>query len=118
MKKEITLYRDTDFNDIYTEYDIEELYHESRYETIYENFYDFIITKVDSGCLEEITATLSDGTMAYPYYYIEDNETVLTIMQLYMEWENNYDCGNFETFADFLNIPQEDRNAIMFYGFE
>ena len=118
MKKEITLYRDTDFGDIYTEYEIEELYHNSRYETIYDNFYDFLLTKIDTGCFEEITATLSDKNTVYPFYYVEDGDGVKSIMEMYMEWQNNYDCRNFETFSNFLNIPQEDKNAVMFYGFE
>lgn len=118
MKREITLYKDNDFGDIYTEYTMEELYHDSRYETVYENFYDFIITKIDTGCFEEITATLSDGKTVYPYYFIDEDETVLTVMELYREWLISREWKNYETFGDFLNIPQVDRNAVAFYGFE
>lgn len=121
MKKEVTLYKDTDFNEIYTEYDMEELYHGSRYETIYDNFYDFLLTKIDTGCFEEITATLSDKNTIYPFYYVEDGIGIKSIMEMYMAWQDMPYMDrmyNVPTFADFLNIPQEDRNAIMFYGFE
>ena len=118
MKKEITLYRDNDYNDIYTEMQLESLYETSRYATIYDNFYDFLITKIDTGCFEEITATLSDGMTVYPYYFIEEDETVITVMELYKDWLLYRDWRNYETFADFLSIAQYDRNAVAFYGFE
>lgn len=125
MKKEITLYYDNDWKFYATIDDLQDAFIdrqeediESYDEPIYKDINDWVQSMVYDGWFEEITATLSDGMTVYPHYYLEENKTVLTIMQLYMEWENNYDCRNFETFADFLNIPQEDRNAIMFYGFE
>ena len=121
MKKTVTLYKDSDFGEIYTEDGMEELYHDSIYHTVYDSYLEFIMAKTDDGTFEEITATLSDGKTVYPFYWLEYDE-VQTIMEMYIAF---HDCtwisrhyNNLDTFADFLNIPQEDRNCVAFYGFE
>lgn len=126
MKKEITLYYDNDWKFYAMIDDLQDAFLDrqeedinSYGEPIYKDINEWVQSMVYDGWFKEITATLSDGKTVYPYYYfIDENQTVLTVMELYKEWLISREWKNHETFGDFLNIPQEDRNATMFYGFE
>lgn len=128
MKNTITLYHDMDsdrimtFDDISYNYDcMRSEYEEDGDFFPWDSVQEFVDFHVDSGDLEEITAYLSDGKTVYPYYYLEEDIGVQTIMQQYMNWqamdykERMY---NIPTFAEFLDIPQYDRNGVMSWGFE
>ena len=125
MKNTITLYHDMDsdrimtFDDISYNYDcMRSEYEEDGDFFPWDSVQEFVDFHVDSGDLEEITAYLSDSKTVYPYYYITDNDSVLPIMALYNEWQLAHDWHDFDSFADFLDIPQYDRNCVPFYGFE
>ncbi len=118
MKNYITLYYDTDFDTYFTEYSLEQFYDGYFNKDAYSNYYEFVTCKVDCGVYEEITAELSSAKNVYPFYFFSDDESVLTVMELYREWLISRDWKSHETFADFLNIPQVDRNAVSFYGFD
>lgn len=128
MKNTITLYHDMDtdrimtFDDISYNYDcMRSEYEEDGDFFPWDSVQEFVDFHVDSGDLEEITAYLSDSKHVYPYYYLEEDIGVQTIMQQYMNWQAmDYKerMSNIPTFAEFLDIPQYDRNGVMSWGFE
>lgn len=127
MKKTITLYHVIESDEVLTEYDAEMLYDNMIYDSYaestpcnYNSFPAFLDHMLFTGQWEEITAYLSSSKTVYPYYYIEDDIGVVTVLQHYMAWQSMPYMDrmqNIPTFAEFLNIPQEDRNGVMAYGF-
>lgn len=124
--KTIKLYVDTKENYFMKESDFMQYYEDLKDECekfnggVYEfqTFDEFKRYQVDSGRFKKITATLSDGRHAYPYYFMSENNEVMTIMELYGIWQTDPNEWYFlHTFADLLNIPQVDRNSSDFYGF-
>lgn len=125
--KTIKLYMDTKENYFVKENDFRQYYEDLKDECekfnggVYEfqTFDEFKRYQVDSGQFKEITATLSDGRHAYPYYYFMDEYCeVMTIMELYGIWHTSAEEWRYQnTFADLLNNPQVDRNGVDFYGF-
>lgn len=128
MKNTITLYHDMDsdtfmtFEDISYNYDcMRSEYEEDGDFFPWDSVQEFVDFHIDCGDLEEITAYLSDGKTAYPFYYVEEEIGVQSITELYTAWQSipyADRIANLPTFADFLNNPQVDRNGVQFYGFE
>lgn len=122
--KTMKLYRDTDTDEIYTAWDLESGYDDMIYDLesdgiipIWDDFNDFVSQSIASGQLEEITAYLSDRNHVYPYYYVEEDIGIQTIMEQYNTWISCRDDSEIKTFADFLDIPQVDRNGVYAWGF-
>ena len=128
MKDSITLYRDTETGEIYTSWRFEEDYDDMIADLIddgitpiWEDFQDFVETSIASGQLEEITANLSDRHHVYQFYYVDEDDVIESTMETYMHYASRdyFDRKDnmLDSFADFLDIPQVDRNAVGFYGF-
>ena len=122
--KTMKLYRDTDTDEIYTAWDLESNYDDMIYDLesedmlpIWTDFQDYVKWAIESGQLEEITAFLSDRNHVYPYYYVEEDIGIQTIMEQYNAWISCRDDSEIKTFADFLDIPQVDRNGVYSWGF-
>lgn len=121
MKKEITLYCDTD--DILTETEFQMMYedlkfdHETAGETFPATYEEFKNSRICSGTTKVITAYLSDRKHVYPYYFMTDENDVMTIKEFYGIWQECREWRNQDTFADLLDNPQIDRNGVDFYGF-
>ncbi len=81
------------------------------------NYEEWLASNIKNGSVEKIVAYKSDKNHVYPFYFFSEDEDVWTITELYRIYhEADYPKYGY-TFADFLNIPQVDRNGADFYGF-
>lgn len=123
MKKEITIYYDNDWK-FYTTIDsLRDVFEERKNEDIevlgspiYQSVSEWADSMVYEGWFTEYTAELSDRSHVYAFYYVEESDSVITAKQLYEIYAKNY--ASEMSFADFLDIPSEDKNAVQFFGFD